>query len=79
MQRIVVLDKLSCGGYSIVDILFLYLVKMGMDASYLIEIVVLKVSIETEYMIGLSGSIFAEFWGHCVCYHIPYGLSVSLI
>ena len=35
--------------------------------------------IETDDMIGWSGSLFAAFWGHGVCYNIPYGSSVPLI
>ena len=79
VQRIFAVDNLSCGGYSFVEILFLYLVQMGIRASYLIEIVAVKVSIETEVMIGWSGSLFSAFWGHEVCYYIPYGLYVHFI
>ena len=79
MQRIVVLDKLSYGGYSLVEILFSYMVQMGIRASYLIEGVSVKVFIETDDMIGWSGSLFAAFWGHWVCYYIPYGSSIPFI
>ena len=65
--------------YSFIDIIFLYLVQMGIRAYYLIEIVSVKVFIETENMIGWSGSLFASFLGHWVCYYIPYGLSVTFI
>ena len=79
MQMIVLVDKLSCGGYSFVKILFSYLVKMGTCASYLIERVKVKVFIETDDMIGWSGSLFDTFWGHGVCYYIPYGSPVPFI
>ena len=61
VQRIVVVNKMSCGGYSFVEILFSYLFQMGMVASYLIERVEVKVFIETDDMIGWSGSLFLIF------------------
>ena len=79
MHRIVVVDKLSYGGYSFIEILFLYMVQMGVRASYLIEGVSVKVCIETGNMIGWYGSLFADFWGNWVCYYIPYGSSVPFI
>ena len=63
VHRIAVVDKLSCGGYSFVEILFSYLVQMVIRASYLIERVAVKVFIETDNMIGWSGSLFTSFWG----------------
>ena len=66
VQRIVVVDKLSCGGYSFVKILLLYLVQMGIHASYLIERVAVKVFIETYHMIGWSGSLSTAFGGHII-------------
>ena len=59
--------------------IFSNLVQMGIHTSYLIERVALKFFIETDDMIGWSGSLFDGFRGHGVCYYIPYGSSVPFI